>query len=450
MTERDDRSRRRSNRRQDVPVIIRPLLDFTHTEAAGGLVLVIAAAAALVWANSPWKESYLDLWHTRLAIDLGGHVLDLDLREWINDGLMAIFFLVVGLEIKRELIEGELHPPRRAAMPAIAALGGMAVPALIYAAINAGGDGAAGWGIPVATDIAMAVGVLSLLGSRIVPSLKLFLLALAIVDDIGAILIIAIFYANDIDVTALLLAALAVVAVAVMRRVGVRPHPPYLLAGGLLWLTLHEAGVHATLAGVILGLMAPTRPARQLEFVDAGTLADVSTVAAARETTVIARESVSVVEWLEHMLHPWTSFLIVPLFALANAGVPISANALSDAASSPITLGVLLGLVAGKTVGVTAFAWLAARSGLGVMPEGATWRGIAGIGALAGIGFTVSMFVTGLAFDDAAQQDEAKIGILAASLTAAAAGTVILARARRLAGSHRVLAPEAASSEAIW
>ena len=450
MTERDDGSRRRSSRRPDVPVIIRPLLDFTHTEAAGGIVLVIAAAAALVWANSPWKESYLDLWQTRLAVDLGGHVLDLDLRGWINDGLMAIFFLVVGLEIKRELVGGELHPPRRAVMPAVAALGGMAVPGLIYAAINVGGDGAAGWGIPVATDIAMAVGVLSLLGSRVVPSLKLFLLALAIVDDIGAILIIAVFYADEIDVTALLVSVLVVALVAGMRRAGVRPHPPYVLAGGVLWLALHESGVHATLAGVVLGLMAPTRPARQLELIDAGQLADVSTVAAARETTVIARESVSVVEWLEHMLHPWTSFIIVPLFALANAGVPISSNALSDAASSPITLGVVLGLVVGKTVGVTACAWLAARSGLGVMPDGATWRGIVGIGALAGIGFTVSMFVTGLAFDDAARQDEAKIGILAASLTAAAIGTLILARARRPAGAHEVGPPEASSADVIW
>ena len=382
------------------PRVIAPLREFLHTESAGGVILVVAAVVALVWANSPWKDAYFDLWHTDLAITLGDHTLDLDLQEWVNEGLMAIFFFVVGLEIKRELVEGELRGPRRAVLPAVAALGGMVVPALIYVAINAGGDGAEGWGIPMATDIAMAVGILSLLGSRVAPSLKLFLLAVAIVDDIGAIAVIAIFYTDDIDYDALLLAMGLVVALVVMRVLDVRTTLLPLVVGCGLWLALHESGLHATIAGVILGLMAPTRPHLQHELVDESVLTDLSSVAAARETATIARQSVSVVEWLEHVLHPWSSFVIVPLFALANAGVPISADALSDAVTSPITIGVLLGLVVGKLAGITAFTWLATRLGIGALPDGATWRGVVGVSAVAGIGFTVSLFITGLAFDD--------------------------------------------------
>ena len=409
------------------PVILRPLVDFLHTEAAGGVVLMAATVVALAWANSPFKESYYDLWHTHLSISLGTHSLDLDLQEWVNDGLMAIFFFVVGLEIKRELVEGELREPRRAAMPAIAAVGGMLVPALIYFAINAGGAGAQGWGIPMATDIAMAVGVLSLVGSRVAPSLKLFLLALAIVDDIGAILVIAVFYSEDIDLRALAVAAALAVAVVVTRRAGVQSTVAYAALGVAFWLALHESGLHATLVGVVLGLMAPTRPIRQL--VEADVLTDVSSAGAAHETAVMARQSVSVVEWLEHLLHPWTSFVILPLFALANAGIPLSTEAVSAAASSPITYGVVLGLVVGKLVGITAFTWIATRLRIGVLPAEATWRGIVGVAALAGIGFTVSIFVTGLAFSDAGLQDEAKIGILAASLAAAVLGSVILVTA---------------------
>jgi NhaA family Na+:H+ antiporter len=282
----------------------------------------------------------------------------------------------------------------------------------------------------MATDIAMAVGVVSLLGSRVVPSLRLFLLALAIVDDIGAILVIAVFYSGEIHFDALAVAIGLVLLVAVLRRAGVRPNPIYVVAGAGMWLALEESGLHATLAGVVMGLMAPTRPIVQREFVDAEALADISTASAARQTAVLARESVSLVEWLEHVLHPWTSFVIVPLFALANAGVPISVDALSDAASSPITYGVVVGLVVGKLVGVTGFTWLAVRWRLGELPPGATWRGIVGVGALAGVGFTVSIFVAGLAFDDLARQDEAKIGILVASVLAAALGSFILTRRR--------------------
>jgi Na+:H+ antiporter, NhaA family len=410
------------------PVFIAPLRNFLHTEAAGGVVLVVATVVALVWANSPWKDSYLDLWHTHLTISLGSHSIDMDLQEWVNDALMVIFFFVVGLEIKRELVEGELRDPRRAALPAIAAVGGMVVPALIYVAINAGGDGARGWGIPMATDIAMAVGVVSLLGRRVAPSLKLFLLALAIVDDIGAILVIAVFYSHGIHLDAVLLAAALVALIIVMRRAGIRAIPAYVVVGGALWLALFESGLHATLDGVILGLLAPTRPVRRRELIDETALADLSTVTAARETTRLARESVSVVEWLEHLLHPWTSFVIVPLFALANAGIPLSSDTLSAAASSRITYGVVVGLVVGKLIGVSGFAWLATRLRIGVLPDGAGWRGILGVAAVAGIGFTVSIFVAGLAFDTIALQYEAKVGILAASVLAAILGSVILVR----------------------
>jgi len=411
------------------PVILRPLVDFLHTEAAGGVVLLVATVVALAWANSPFKDSYAELWHTEIALTIGHHTLELDLQEWVNDGLMAIFFFVVGLEIKRELVEGELRDPRRAAMPAIAAVGGMVLPAVIYTAINAGGDGAAGWGIPMATDIAMAVGVLSLLGRRVAPPLKLFLLALAIVDDIGAILVIALFYSGDIHLDALALAAGIAVLVGLVRRAGVRPIAVYVLLGVGLWLALHESGLHATLTGVILGLMAPTRPIRQRRYIDEEALTDLSSPEAAHETMVLAKESVSVVEYLEHLLHPWTSFVILPIFALANAGIPLSAHALDAAASSPITYGVVVGLVVGKLSGVTLFTWLAARLRIGVLPVGARWRDVVGVATLAGIGFTVSIFVAGLAFDDTDLKNEAKVGILAASAIAATVGSFILLRA---------------------
>jgi Na+:H+ antiporter, NhaA family len=411
------------------PVAINPLRDFFREEAAGGIVLVVATVAALVWANSPWKESYFHLWHTHMSITIGSHSIDLDLQEWVNEALMAIFFLVVGLEIKRELVDGELRDPRTAALPAIAALGGMVVPALIYVAINAGGDGVGGWGIPMATDIAMAIGIVSLLGSRVAPSLKLFLLALAIVDDIGAILVIAIFYSDHISIEALIVAACILGLIVLMRWLGIRYVALYVVAGIGLWLAVFESGLHATLAGVTLGLLAPTRPIRQRELVDEEALLDLSTAEAAAETATLARESVSVVEWMEHLLHPWTSFLVVPLFALANAGIPITSTTLSHAFSSRVTYGVLFGLVVGKFIGVVGASWIATRLRIGTLPAGTTWVGIFGIGAVAGIGFTVSIFVAGLAFDqEPLLENDAKIGILAASIVAAVIGSAILAR----------------------
>ncbi len=387
----------------------RALREFLHEESAGGIVLVAAVVVALVWANSPWKASYAELWHTDLSISLGSWTLELDLHDWINDGLMAIFFFVVGLEIKREVVQGELRDPRRAALPAIAALGGMVVPALIYLVINAGGPGSHAWGVPMATDIAMAVGVLALLGARIAPSLKLFLLALAIVDDIGAILVIALFYSDSIRLAPFLIAIGLVLLVGLIRLLGVQSVAPYLLLGAAVWVALIESGLHATLTGVILGFMAPTNPSRRGPD----------------------GEQVSVVVWLEHLLHPWTSFVIVPLFALANAGITLTSEKVADAASSRITIGIVVALVIGKTIGIAGFSWVAHRLRLGLLPDGATWSAIVGVAALGGIGFTVSLFVADLAFDDVVLVDQAKVGILFASVTAAIVGTLILIWATR-------------------
>jgi NhaA family Na+:H+ antiporter len=397
--------------------LLRPLVEFLRTEAAGGVALVVAAVVALVWANSRWQQSYVDLWTHELSIGIGSHRLELDVGDWINDGLMTIFFLVVGLEIKRELVVGELRRPRRAALPALAAAGGMIAPALIYTAFNAGGPGADGWGIPVATDIAMAVGVVSLLGAAVDPSLKLFLLALAIVDDIGAIVIIAAFYSHGLDARAALI-ALAILAVVVgCRAGGVQAVPVYVVLGTALWLAVQQSGIHATITGVVLGLLTPTGPRRRDADLDLGVDVDVDRPA-------------SVVESLEHVLHPWSSFVIVPLFALANAGVPISRQALGEAWSSPVTHGVVAGLVLGKPIGVAAAIWLAVRLRAGELPAGASWRAVLGLGAVAGIGFTVSIFVTDLAFDDPSLRNDAIIGILAASVLAALLGALIF----RLAG----------------
>jgi NhaA family Na+:H+ antiporter len=407
--------------------VIRPLRDFLATESAGGVALLVATAIALVWANSPWQDSYTELWSTDVTVGIGSHVLSMDLQHWVNDGLMTLFFFVVGLEIKRELVTGELRDPRVAALPALAAVGGMVVPAALFIAFNRSGDGFDGWGIPMATDIAMAVGVLSLFSKRVPPSLKLFLLALAIVDDIGAILVIAIFYSAGIELIWLVEGAAVVGGMVLLRLLGVTRIAPFVVLGVVLWLAVHESGVHATIAGVVLGLLTPTRPFQRAELIDEDELTDLSSVEAVRETATLARQSVSVVEYLEHVLHPWTSLLIVPLFALANAGVTVTGGALSDALSSSVTQGIVIGLVVGKFVGITSFTWVAQRTGVAVMPQGATWRGVLAVAAIGGIGFTVSLFVASLAFTGGTL-DEAKIGILAGSLLAAAGGTLLLLR----------------------
>ena len=413
----------------------RPMLRFLRIEAASGALMLAAAVVALVWANSPWRDSYLDLLHTHIRFELGGVlVLDEPLEAWINDALMVIFFFVVGLEIKRELVVGELRRPRAAALPAIAALGGMVVPALIYVAFNAGGEGAAGWGIPMATDIAFAVGVLSLLGRRVSNSLKIFLLSLAIVDDIGAIAVIAVFYTDDLSMDWLLAAVLIVVLVALMRLARIWYVPAYLMVGVVLWLAVFESGVHATIAGVILGIITPARPlVSESTFDDMASgwfEGDSVSPPVVRRASFEVRERVSVADRLADLLHPWTSFVIVPVFALANAGVELSSDSLEAALRSPVTLGIVLGLVLGKLVGVGSFTWLAVRLGWCELPQGATWSKILGIGAVAGIGFTVSLFITNLAFSSRAVIDQAKIGILVASTIAALVGAAILRSSR--------------------
>ena len=410
--------------------VAQPIGRFLHVEASGGVLLVAAAVIALVWANSPWSAAYDDLWHTELTLDLGGHAITEDLRHWINDGLMTLFFFVIGLEIKHELTSGQLTTLRSAAVPAAGALGGMAVPALLYLAFNAGGSGGAGWGIPMATDVAFALGVLALLGSRVPGELKVLLLALAIVDDIGAIVVIAAFYSDGIDWQWFAAAVAGLALIAVLKQARIRYLPVYAVLGAGIWLATFESGVHATIAGVALGLLTPARPF--LPQVDADRIADQLstdehvTPTEVRSISFKLRESIPTTERLQDHLHPWTSYLIVPVFALANAGVSLSRDTLGDAATSPVTLGVVAGLVIGKLIGVTAAISLAVRLGIGRLPDGITNRHILGMAAIAGIGFTVSIFVAGLAFTDPRLADEAKIGVLAASAVAAAVGAAVL------------------------
>ncbi|MDO8615739.1 MAG: Na+/H+ antiporter NhaA [Dehalococcoidia bacterium] len=419
--------------------ILLPVQEFIQTEAAGGVVLLAAALAALVWANSPLDGAYFDLWETRVSFDVQVFAASQDLQHWVNDALMVVFFFVVGLEIKREMLHGELAGPKRAALPVAAALGGMAAPALIFAAFNAGGEGAKGWGIPIATDIAFAIGVLALLGDRIPSGLRVFLLALAIVDDIGAILVIAVFYTESLAWDSLAIAGGLLALIVAMQLAGVRNMVLYLVAGVALWAAMFESGVHATIAGVLLGLLTPSRPPRAetafkreaesllAQYREAAAEEDIERVQAVLgELEEVAAESAAPLERLERLLHPWSSFLVVPAFALANAGVHLSGGLISDSAASPVTWGVLLGLVTGKLAGVCAAAWLAVRLRLAEMPAGIGWTHLAGAGLLAGIGFTVSLFVTGLAFADGQLVGEAKVGILAASVIAGVAGYTFL------------------------
>ncbi len=410
--------------------VARPVNRFLHIEAAGGILLVGAAVVALGWANSPWSAGYRDLWTTQLTIDLGGHAIAEDLRHWINDGLMAIFFFVIGLEIKQELTDGQLTSPREAAVPAAGALGGMLLPAALYLAINIAGPGVDGWGIPMATDVAFALGVLALLGSRVPAELKVLLLALAIVDDVGAILVIAVFYSDDLKGTWLAAAAGGLLLVAFLSRVRVRYLPVYVMLGMGVWLATFESGVHATIAGVALGLVTPARAF--LPEVDADRIADELsadqhvTAGEVRSISFRLRESIPVTEHLQNLLHPWTSYLIVPLFALANAGVEVSGETLRDAATAPVTIGVVVGLVVGKLVGVAGAIALVVRFGGGQLPEGITSRHVLGMAGIAGVGFTVSIFVAGLAFEEPEFAHQATIGVLVASVLAAGLGAALL------------------------
>ncbi len=435
--------------REQPPVerIVRPFQDFTHKQSSSGVLLIAATAIALVWANSPWGEGYAALWHTQITVGVGDASISKDLTHWINDGLMAVFFFVVGLEIKREVLVGEISSVRNAALPVAAALGGAVVPALIYLAINAGTEGSAGWGIPMATDIAFALGVLALLGDRAPVALKVFLTALAIVDDILAVLVIALFYTSEISWGALGVGGAFFAALVAANLIGVGRTIVYAVLGVGLWLCFLLSGVHATIAGVLLAFTVPAvsfiNPGAFLErsryvldrFEKAGekgenVLANEERQAALHALNHAAYKLEPPLHELEHALHPWVVFAIMPIFALANAGVALGGG-IGDALTSPVALGVVAGLLIGKQLGITLFAWLAVKSGLSELPEGIGWRHVYGAGWLAGIGFTMSLFITDLAFSDASLVDAAKIGILAASVIAGVVGWTILRGASR-------------------
>lgn len=421
---------------------VRPATRFMRIEAAGGLALVAAALVGLIWVNID-AASYHDFWGTHLSVDLSIAHLNLTLDEWVNDLLMTFFFLVVSLEIKRELVHGELSDRRRAALPVISAGGGMIVPVLIYVAFNLGGDGIDGWAIPVATDIAFALGVLSLLGKRVPFSLKIFLLALAVADDVGGIVVIAVFFTEEIDVLALGVAFALLALVFLMHRVQVRAIGAYAVVGAALWLATHESGVHATIAGVALGLATPaTAPYLRESFLgslaryrqrfesglaigDEGEIRN-ETTEALRGIEELARETEPPLERVEHMLVPWTSFVIVPIFAMANAGIELGGSVLPDALESSVAWGAGAGLVLGKLVGISGAAYLAVRLGLAVKPRDVSWLQVVGVALLAGVGFTVAIFLANLSFDEEQLVTDAKIGIFAASIVSALAGYTVL------------------------
>jgi Na+:H+ antiporter, NhaA family len=442
----------------DTPLVVRalrPFQRFAHTESAGGIVLLACAVIALGWANSPWGGTYVHLWEIPIGIRVAGRVFDMTLHRWINDGLMAVFFFVVGLEIKREMLVGELSSPQHAALPIAAAFGGMVVPALIYALLNGRAAGSAGWGIPMATDIAFALGVLALLGPRVPVALKVFLTALAIVDDIGAVLVIAVFYTGALSWMSLL-AGVAILALLVtLNLLGARRPAIYLGLGFLLWVACLRSGIHATVAGVALAMTIPARTrVREEEFLLRAreSIDEFETACQPGETVLTNRAQQEAIEVLEHetkavqsalmtlerRLHGLVAFFIMPLFALANAGVHLGSE-LFAALSPAITAGVALGLVFGKPLGITLFAWGAVRLGLATLPSSATWRTLHGVSWLGGIGFTMSLFIAALAFDTAAMLDSAKLGILGASIIAGAVGAFLLTTTAGDDASHRPL-----------
>jgi Na+:H+ antiporter, NhaA family len=405
--------------------LLSPVERFLSIEAASGILLLAAAAVALAWANSPWRGGYQTFLHTPIGVRLGSLGFERDLQFWINDGLMVVFFFVVGLEIKRELHSGELSDARRAALPAIAALGGMLAPAGIYLMFNAGTPAVPGWGVPVATDIAFAVGVFALLGKRVPPALRILLLALAVIDDLGAIVVIALFYSSGIAIAGVAIAAAGIVIILLMQKLGFRSPWSYVPAALVTWAGTYAAGVHPTIAGVVVGLVTPVRVWQ-------------------------AREAVSPVERVEHALHGWVAYALMPLFALANAGVVLDdAQLTGDGAT--VLIGVALGLVVGKPIGIVAFSWLAVRARIAALPAGVRWSGVLAVGLVAGIGFTMALFIATLALPQGPLIGVAKLGVLTASLIAGVVGLIagrILLPNQAAVGAARTL-EEAESSTAV-
>jgi NhaA family Na+:H+ antiporter len=403
---------------------VRPFERFLQIESANGAVLLVCTLVALALANSPWAQAYHDFWHIHLSISLGDWKLDHSLAHWVNDGLMTIFFFVVGLEIKRELVQGELRDPRQAALPIVAAIGGMLAPAAIYYLLQQGQPGERGWGIPMATDIAFVVGILALLGKRVPIGLKILLLALAIADDIGAVLVIAIFYTSEISFASLALAAFGFGVVLAMQMLGVRQVRWYVLIGIGIWCAFLLSGVHPTVAGVVLGLLTPARPwipSPLLSRVVEEAREQLSSKHHVEDLRTAALESQSPLERLEHALHPWVAFGIMPIFALANAGVTIGAGHIAN----PVAVAVAAGLVIGKPLGIVLACLIAVRVGLARLPSGVPWLAILGGGCLGGIGFTMSLFVAGLALEGE-QLEAGKLGTLIGSTISAVLGCGLL------------------------
>jgi len=404
---------------------------YLSTESGGATLLLAMSAAALLWANLA-GHSYEEFWSTPASIAIGDGSIDLSLHHWINDGAMAIFFLVVGLEVNRELTVGELRSFRAASVPLFGAIGGLAVPIGLFILLNPSGEDFSGWGVPMSTDTAFVVGVLALVGPRCPDQLRVFLLTLAIFDDIGAIALLGIFYSEDVSLTALGISGALVAVLVAMRWVGIWQVTPYLFVGGALWLSVLESGIHPTLAGVTVGLCVPVRHTSRREEVRLRLLFYGRALAEDRDATrsrlavSAARSAVPTADRLQDGLHPISSYLVVPAFGLANAGIVLSGDAISDAFGSPVTLGVILGLFVGKAVGVMAGAALALQTGLGTLPGRVRYGHLLGGAFLCGIGFTIALFVSELAFADEALRNEAKIGILIGSLASALAGALIL------------------------
>lgn len=431
-------------KKEPIEILLRPINEFLHQEASGGILLIICTVIALVWANTALAHTYHDLWHTHLVVSLGSLLtLDYSIHHWINDGLMAIFFFTVGLEIKRELLVGELSSFQKASLPIAGALGGMIVPAILYTVFNTGGEGARGWGIPMATDIAFVVGIMALLGPRVPLTLKIFVLALAIADDIGAVLVIAIFYTAEISTTALIIAAIVLVILLLLNRLGTKSLILYTILGVILWLAFLKSGVHATIAGVLLAFTIPavsrydtnkfSDKVKQLinNFDATGDHWKNVLNNAERQHDVLAIESscekiLTPLQRFEHGLHPWVSFFIIPVFALANAGVTLAGLDILDSLLSPVSLGIVVGLFIGKQFGIFAFSYIAVKLKMASLPEGVNWKKLYGAGILAGIGFTMSLFIANLAFNSEELLNIAKVGILAGSLLSGIIGFLIL------------------------
>ncbi len=421
---------------QPIDRLVSPLSRFLRIESSSGFLLLACALAALIIANSPLANEYQAFWKSKVGFTVGGFTFYHSLRHLVNDGLMVIFFFVIGMEVKRELVEGTLADLRRATLPIAAALGGMIVPSLIYVSLQYGQPAVRGWGIPMATDIAFVVGCLAVFGSRVPQNLRVLLLSLAIVDDIGAIAVIAIGYTESLNYGWLGIAACSIAIVRLLHRIGVRRFPPYVAAGLVAWFAFHESGVHATIAGVVLGLMTPAKPMLVSdEFLHRVQLSSVVFSAErwnctprraekVRQLQRVCRETVSPLEYLENTLHPYSSFCIMPIFALANAGVPLALSSFNDS----VAIAVAMGLIIGKPVGIVGFSWIAVRLGIAELPRGLNWAIVVAGSCLAGIGFTMALFIDSLAFGDAGL-NAAKMGVLSGSTLSAMLGMGMLLRA---------------------